>query len=245
MKIKYISFWLLCSLFFITRLSAQEGDFQEGLDLLEEGQKEETMALWDQWPLQDRATYEWVANMAMVQELTENYIEAKMKWLYLQKLYGPDFLIEKRLTSLNKELGIIQNEPAYFWGFTFKGSLVSGKIWVSIMISLGLLSIVLLLWSRNLKTFKKSISTVRVSVLFLFLGVLIQWIWQNYQLKHLPEYVLVSTQHLDYENQETIHWPEGSAVLLLERVSGTQVKVKNRLGEQAVLPESAIRHFEF
>lgn len=244
MKDKLFTYLVLFLIWGSNNIFAQDLPFESGLELISLGKQEDAIKLWSDMPLQERDTYEWVANMAMVQELTEDYVEAKMKWLFLQKKYGPDPLIQKRLQVLNKHLGIEHNEPNYLWGITLKNHLISGKVWVNILITLGILSIILSFWSKNLLRFKKLMSSLRVVILILFLGVLTQWLWQSYQLKQIPDQVLLSTQNLNYETQEKIHWEKGTSVVVLSH-SGAEVKVKNRLGEIVVLPESAVGHFKF
>lgn len=222
---------------------SQATDFERGVELAEEQKFQEAIKVWEALPEGERHTYEWLVNMAMAEEELGDFIKAKAKWLYIQKEFGPDRLIQSRLEIINQHLSVQKSESTPFIGITFKGKVVPASYWLMILITLSLIALLITLLYRN-KLEQSTIKKVLMMITFLFVLISIQWLWQDRQLKRLPEYVLNTSQDWNYEEETPIRWTKGLSLRLIEEKEG-RVRVENALGERATIPKGDINRYDF
>lgn len=222
---------------------SQDADFIEAANQASAQKYEEALRIWKTMPEESQHTYEWVANVAMAEEKLGDLIVAKSKWLSLQKEYGPDQLIKTRLHVINSDLKIQNIDNSPFWGISFKGEIVRSIYWMVIFGVLSLLSLIISIRFRN-KDNKKPLKLILSVLSGLALLIVLQYVWQQRQMRNLPTYVLNVDQEWDYETESSIKWSKGLSLRVIEE-KGEKVMVENNLGERIVIPKDDLVIYKF
>lgn len=217
-----------------------QASFKDAVDLAAEQKYEEALNVWNALPSEEQNTYEWIANVAMAEEELGDLIAAKSKWLMLQKTYGPDLLIKNRLKSINRQLKIQHIETQPFWGVTIAGKLVQSIYWLVLFSVFSIASLIVATILRNKKSLKRAL-TVLTILAFL---IILQYTWQQRQLKRLPIYVLKVEQDWDYETESAIQWSKGLSLRVLEE-RGERVMIENTLGERIMIQKDDLITYNF
>lgn len=220
-----------------------QASFTDAVDLAAEQKYEEALNVWNALPSEEQSTYEWIANVAMAEEELGDLIAAKSKWLMLQKTYGPDLMIKNKLKSINRQLNVQHIDSQRFWGVTIAGKLVQPIYWLVLFSILSTISIFVVTIFRNKKS-QKTIKRVLAALTILAFLIILQYAWQQRQLKRLPIYVLKVEQDWDYETESAIQWSKGLSLRVLEE-RGERVKVENNLGERIVIPKDDLITYNF